>query len=114
MKRFLSLIVIACTLGACATTGGGRFINAVVECSEKTADAVLVANVTRCLTGVAAGGYVQCLELLPFAVDEIICVVQELSQAKAKAINAGTSTDGDAIILSNANEWLKANKISRK
>jgi hypothetical protein len=89
-------------------------MDAVVECSGKVADATLLANVTNCLTGAVAGGYMQCLNLLPFAVDEIVCVVAELSQKTAKAINSGIGDVYDEQILANANAFLKANKISRK
>ena len=112
---FVSALLAILSCGACATNNtNGRFVNAIVDCSEKNADPQLVLNVTQCLGGAVAGGYAQCLELLPFAVDEIVCVVSELSQAKAKAINSGTANAQDSVVLSNANAWLKASKVSRK
>ena len=115
MRRIYATLLILCIFGAsCATVTPSRFVDAVVQCGERTVDAQLVANVTSCLTGAVAGGYVQCIEVLPWAVDEIICVVAELSQAKAKAINSGQADPQDATILANANAFLKANKVSRK
>jgi len=115
MRNLYFTILIALLIGACAQpVTPSRFMDAVVECSNKNADASLVANVTNCLTGAVAGGYMQCLNLLPYAVDEIVCVVAELSQKTAKAINSGIGDAYDEQILTNANAFLKANRISRK
>lgn len=100
----------------CATTGPGRFVDVVVECGEDAVakNPTVAANVRTCLLGLTAGGYVQCISLLPFTVDEITCVVAELSRGAAKAVNTGDANPEEYTILRNANDWLKTNHVGIK
>ena len=117
-----SFIISMAIIGAgfyqagCATTGPGKFVNAVVECGEDAVqkNPTIASNVRSCLLGVVAGGYSQCLAMLPFTIDEIVCVVSELSRGTAKAINGGDADPQLAVINRNANAWLRENNVSRK
>lgn len=113
---FVGFLSVAVLLHGCATTGPGRFVDVVVECGEDAVakNPTVAANVRTCLLGLTAGGYVQCISLLPFTVDEITCVIAELSRGASKAVNTGDANPEEYTILRNANDWLKTNHVGIK
>jgi hypothetical protein len=115
MRNLYFTILIALLIGACAQPiTPTRFKDAIVECSQDKITPAVKADAIACLTGAVAGQWMQCLELLPYSVEMIVCTVAELSRDSAKAINDQSAYPVDHVILERANEFLKTNKISRK
>lgn len=113
LKIFASLL-LALTIVSCAQPiTPTRFKDAVVECSEDKTTPAVRADAIACLTGAVSGQWTQCLDLLPYSVEMIVCTVAELSRASAKAINDGTAYPADPVILERANQFLRENKIAR-
>lgn len=100
----------------CATTGPGRFVDVVVECGEDAVaeNPTVAANVRTCLLGITGGGYMQCISLLPFAIDQITCTIDAMSRGAARAVNTGDANPEEYTILRNANDWLKTNHVGIK
>lgn len=93
----------------------GRFVDAVVSChTGNDYSDTIVDNVRACLGGAMAGGYAQCLDLLPYAIDEVACVVMDLLNLRVAAVNSGDVQPGDMVVIANAKTWLKDNRISRE
>lgn len=114
LGAIVSVLWIAALANGCATTS--KFANVVVECTEDTItnNPTIASNVRACLADATAGGYMACLNLLPFGVQDIICIVSELSRGTARAINGGDVDPVTATINANANEFLRTQNISRK
>jgi hypothetical protein len=123
LRDIIASIAIGILLGVpiaaangCAHTTPGQFTNAVVTCTlDNTSNPQAGAAVLSCLTAAVAGNYSACLAGLVTAgqwtVEEVACIVRNLSTQAAQKLNAGDKSGENQLILDNANQWLRDNSI---
>lgn len=108
---FMSLTLSSCVTGP--DVKPGRFVDAVVACASANPHRDTIrTEVLKCVGGVATGNYMLCLDVIPFAADEVLCTIRTLLNLKAAAINSGDATPEDAVIMERLNNYLKTNRVS--